>query len=77
MRACKQITMDDPCVYEQLNTYIIQFVSEYGFKTDWCKAETEENAMLMIRDKYRNHKDFQFRRVDISNRSIEEIESMD
>ena len=77
MKVYKQITMDDPCVYEQSNTYIIQFVSEYGFKTDWCKAKTETDAILRIREKYREHKEFRFRHADISNLSIEEIESID
>ncbi|MBO1628325.1 hypothetical protein [Bacillus arachidis] len=72
----EQITMED-VIYEQLDTYMVDIVTNYGFKLEFFKAETKEDAELLIREKYRKHYDFQIRNVEVSNRSLEEIEALD
>ncbi|MED1539115.1 hypothetical protein [Bacillus pseudomycoides] len=73
----EQITTDHAFIYDPLDTYLVDFVSEFGFKLDYCKAKTREEAGLLIRNRYRNHKDFQIRSIEVSNRSLDEIKSLD
>ncbi|SDY37863.1 MULTISPECIES: hypothetical protein [unclassified Bacillus (in: firmicutes)] len=72
----EQITMED-MIFEQLDTYLVDIVTNYGFKLEFCKAENEKEARLLIREKYRKHYDFRIRSVEVSNRSLEEIEALD
>ncbi|MFI8709654.1 hypothetical protein ACIGHG_21950 [Bacillus sp. NPDC077411] len=44
---------------------------------EFCKVENEKEVRLLIREKYRKHYDFRIRSVEISNRSLEEIEALD
>lgn len=74
----EQITLDHDFIYEPIiDTYMVDIVTEYGFKVEFCKAETKEEAGMTIREKYRKHKSFKIRGIEVSNRSLEEILSID
>lgn len=64
-------------IFEQLDTYLVDIVTNYGFKLEFCKTENEKEVRLLIREKYRKHYDFRIRSVEVSNRSLEEIEALD
>ena len=43
----EQITIDHDFIYEPLiDTYMVDIVTESGFKLEFCEAETEEEAAL-------------------------------
>ncbi|MFE7378515.1 hypothetical protein ACFU6E_28595 [Bacillus cereus] len=74
----EQITMEHDFIYEPIiDTYLVDIVTEYGFKLEFCKAETKEEAAAEIREKYRKHQSFKIRGIEVSNRSLEEILSID
>ncbi|MCE0554713.1 hypothetical protein LQK80_29830 [Bacillus thuringiensis] len=46
----EQITIDHDFIYEPLiDTYMVDIVTESGFKLEFCEAETKEEAGLKIR----------------------------
>ena len=47
----EQITIDHDFIYEPLiDTYMVDIVTESGFKLEFCEAETKEEAALKIRE---------------------------
>ncbi|MDM5430276.1 hypothetical protein [Bacillus mycoides] len=74
----EQITMEHDFIYEPLiDTYMVDIVTESGFKLEFCEAETKEEAAKAIREKYRKHYNFKIRSIEVSNRSLEDILSLD
>ncbi|EJR67503.1 hypothetical protein IIO_00491 [Bacillus cereus VD115] len=74
----EQITMEHDFIYEPLiDTYMVDIVTESGFKLEFCEAETKEEAAKIIREKYRKHYSFEIRSIEVSNRSLEEIQKLD
>lgn len=77
LHVTEQLTIDHDFVYESLDTYMVDIVTEFGFKLEFCKAETKEDAAILIRERYCKHYNFQIRSIEVSNRSLEEILSLD
>ncbi|HDR7795343.1 TPA: hypothetical protein QCY19_004014 [Bacillus luti] len=73
----EQLTMEDAVVYEQIDTYMVDIVTNNGFKLEFCEAETKEDAAHIIRERYRKHYDFHIRSIEVSDRSLKEIEALD
>ncbi|EEM92490.1 hypothetical protein bthur0013_61440 [Bacillus thuringiensis IBL 200] len=55
---------------------MVDIVTESGFKLEFCEAETKEEAALKIRGKYRKNYSFKIRSIEVSNRSLEEIQEL-
>ncbi|HFK1427510.1 MULTISPECIES: hypothetical protein [Bacillus cereus group] len=73
----EQITIDHDFIYEPLiDTYMVDIVTESGFKLEFCEAETKEEAALKIREKYRKNYSFKIRSIEVSNRSLKEIQAL-
>ncbi len=61
----EQITIDHDFIYEPLiDTYMVDIVTESGFKLEFCEAETKEEAALKIREKYRKNYSFKIRSIE-------------
>ncbi|HDX9631433.1 TPA: hypothetical protein ROY30_005184 [Bacillus cereus] len=74
----EQITIDHDFIYGPLiDTYMVDIVTNGRFQLEFCEAETKEEAASIIRERYRKHYDFHIRSIELSNRSLEEIEALD
>ncbi|HHT7202885.1 MULTISPECIES: hypothetical protein [Bacteria] len=73
----EQLTIEDAVVYEQIDTYMVDIVTNIGFKLEFCEAETREDAARIVRERYCKHYDFRIRSIEVSNRSLKEIEALD
>lgn len=74
----EQITIDHDFIYGPvIDTYMVDIVTNSGFKLEFCEAETKEEAASIIRERYRKHYDFRIRSIELSNRSLAEIEELD
>ncbi|PEB56223.1 hypothetical protein CON65_15805 [Bacillus pseudomycoides] len=73
----EQLTMEDAVVYEQIDTYMVDIVTSNGFRLEFCEAETKEEAALTIRERFRKDYNFRIRGIEVSNRSLKEIEELD
>lgn len=73
----EQITMDHDFIYEPLlDTYMVEIVTESGFKLECCEAETKEEAASKIRETYRGNDRFQIRSIVVSSRTLQEIQEL-
>ena len=55
---------------------MLEIVTNNGFKVEFCEAETKEEAASIIHERYRKHYDFRIRSIEVSNRSLKEIEAL-
>ncbi|MDA2567484.1 hypothetical protein PDQ34_26625 [Bacillus cereus] len=73
----EQLTIEDVMAYNMIDTYMVDCVTSHGFRLEFCEAENKEEACLIVRERFRKEHNFEIRSIEVSNRSLEEILSLD